>query len=162
MAEMNKEIATQYLDYDPETGLFRWKVDVSRIAKQGSIAGHLSGKGYRAISFQGKSYLSHRLAWLIVYGEWPPYGIDHINGVPDDNRIANLRSIPQSLNVQNLRRARADNTIGFLGVTRAGKRFSARIWVAGKSKRYGCYDTPEEAHEAYLKVKRELHKGCTI
>ncbi|EHB7575351.1 HNH endonuclease, partial [Escherichia coli] len=32
----------------------------------------------------------HRIAWLMVYNDWPTDVIDHINGDRSDNRIANL------------------------------------------------------------------------
>ena len=38
----------------------------------------------------------------------------------------------------------------------------ATITTMRKQKHIGCFKTPEEAHAAYLKVKRELHPFCTI
>lgn len=32
---------------------------------------------------------------------WPTYNIDHINGIRTDNRIENLRDVPQRINVYN-------------------------------------------------------------
>ena len=34
--------------------------------------------------------------------------------------------------------------------------------VLGKRLHLGVFNSPEDAHEAYLKAKRKLHKGCTI
>jgi hypothetical protein len=51
---------------------------------------------------------------------------------------------------------------GFLGVTRSRKRWKAHIKVGDKVLHIGTYDTPEEAHAAYLAAKRVLHIGCTI
>ena len=46
--------------------------------------------------------------------------------------------------------------------SRISKPYEACIKVNGKNKYLGNYSTPEEAHQAYLTAKRELHEGCTI
>jgi hypothetical protein len=51
---------------------------------------------------------------------------------------------------------------GFLGVARSKKRWKAHIKISGKQQTIGIYDTPEEAHSAYVEAKRRLHLGCTI
>lgn len=43
------------------------------------------------------------------------------------------------------------------GVSRAGKRFSATIHFKGVRYYLGRFDTAEEAGEAYLKARKELH-----
>lgn len=44
----------------------------------------------------------------------------------------------------------------------AGGRWRGQIVLNGKSKHLGCFATEEEAHEAYLAAKRQIHIGCTI
>jgi hypothetical protein len=34
--------------------------------------------------------------------------------------------------------------------------------ISGKTKYLGLFETPEEAHQAYLTAKREYHDFCTI
>ena len=99
-----------------------------------------------------------------MYGTWPENQIDHINGVRHDNRIDNLRDVLQSTNAQNQRKPSATNKCGFLGVNfhKCSNRWIAQIHVQGKKKHLGLFDTPKEAHEAYVTAKRELHEGCTI
>ncbi len=65
--------------------------------------------------------------------------------------------------MQNIRRATARNHTGFLGVGMhvCGK-YQARIRVNGKLIRIGFYESPQEAHEAYVAAKRKLHEGCTL
>ncbi|XUG57626.1 HNH endonuclease [Bordetella pertussis] len=41
-----------------------------------------------------------------MYGAWPTQNIDHVNGDRSDNRIANLRDVPQAVNMQNRRHPR--------------------------------------------------------
>lgn len=153
------------LQYDPETGTLVWRESNGRRAYKGAAAGGKCPKGYITISLDGGRYKAHRLAWLHVHGIWPEGQIDHINGAPGDNRIANLRDVDVSTNQQNLRRARSNNRqSGLLGVRKMSKttRWWATISVNGGRIYLGSYATPDEAHQAYLTAKRKLHKGCTI
>ena len=47
------------------------------------------------------------------------------------------------------KKLKANNTIGFRGVSKVGNRFQARIRIEGKRKTLGTFDTPKEAAEAY-------------
>ena len=97
-------------------------------------------------------------------GRWPQKSIDHINGDGSDNRWANLRDVDQKTNAQNLREAHADNKAGLLGVHKGRKyaRWKAAIYVDGKTKKLGLFESAEAAHAAYVEAKRLLHAGCTI
>jgi len=159
---MHTDQIKDILHYDPGTGAFTWKVDRNQKAVAGSEAGHVTDRGYRYIEVNGKSVRAHRLAFFFQTGKWPPFEVDHINGDKLDNRWDNLRLTDRRKNMQNQRRAHSRNSSGFLGVSRNNDQWRARIRVNGKSKHVGYYSTPEEAHEAYLKAKRELHQGCTI
>lgn len=153
----------ELLHYNPDTGEFTRLVQTCGRALVGDIAGTDHVRGYRRIRVENVSHMAHRLAWLHVHGEWPAGLIDHIDGNPGNNRIGNLRVVNSSLNQQNQRRARSDNRqSGLLGVHPNYKKWSAGIRVNGKRIHLGSFDTPEEAHEAYLKAKRELHPTCTI
>jgi hypothetical protein len=152
----------EVLDYDPETGVFTWRIKTSKKVIVGNIAGFHLHHGYLRIKVDKTDFLSHRLAWHHWYGEWPQHGLDHINGVRSDNRITNLRSVPQSINRQNQRIAHGHSKTGLLGVHVHRNRFEARIQVNGKTISLGGYASAEEANLAYLKAKRVLHVGCTI
>lgn len=114
------------------------------------------------ITLKGKDYLSHRLAWFYMTGAWPEQEIDHINGVRDDNRFANLREADRQINCQNVRKPYKNNRTGLLGVKPSLGKFVARIYVDGKERHLGTFKTPGLAHAAYVAAKRELHKGGTI
>lgn len=118
--------------------------------------------GYIQIHVCGRLYYAHRLAWLNVHGAWPENMIDHIDGVKSNNRIANLRDVTSQTNCQNQHRAHSRNKTGLLGVQARGERFFARILVDGHHTHLGTYDTPEEAHKAYVAEKRKHHAGSTI
>ena len=152
----------EVLAYDPETGQFTWRVRTGPRGVVGARAGTTDLRGYRRIDIDGCTYWAHRLAWLHVHGTWPEVEIDHINGDRADNRIVNLRSVPRGVNQQNLRRAHKNNRSGLLGVSKWRNRWGARIKVDGVQTWLGVFDTPQEAHEAYLAAKRQMHDGCTI
>ena len=159
---ITKDLLHELLDYDQLTGVFRWKKRTSMSIKVGDIAGKTYKVGYRVIKIKRVLYLAHRLAWLYMKGEWPNEVIDHINGVRDDNRLSNLRSVSRSVNAQNQKKATSANKSGLLGVSEKSGKFIARIGINRKQIKIGCYNSPSEAHQAYLNKKRESHEGCTI
>ena len=151
------------LDYHENDGVFHWLLSKGRTSKQGDVAGYENG-GYIKIMIDGRSYQAHRLAFLYMTGKWPSEDVDHINGCRTDNRWINLRDVPHSINTENRHRASISNKVGLLGVSmhHRSARFRARIRTDGKLIQLGWFDTPEEAHAAYLNAKREIHVGCTI
>lgn len=153
------QIAQETLSYDPENGEFRWiRPQAAWIAK-GDIAGSLHKRtGYRYIGIAGKKYKAHRIAWLMVYGEMPRFGIDHINGVRHDNRLVNLRLATYAENQQN-RKLDVRNKSGYTGVfwSKELGRWRARICVNRKVSNLGVFDSPEQAHQAYVQAKAKLH-----
>lgn len=159
--DMTRERAIALVSYDPETGIFRHKMPRQRITV-GSQAGSLNSNGYLCLMLDGVLYKAHRLAWLMSYGSWPTRHIDHINCIKTDNRLANLRDVSHQTNMQNFHHPRSNNkSSGVLGVTldkRSGK-FVARICIDGKMRHIGCFAALEEAHEAYLQMKRKHHIG---
>lgn len=153
--------ARDLLVYSPETGEFTWRVKRNGTRPGGKAGGHRPG-GYVGIRIDYQMYAAHRLAWFYVYGEWPQHSIDHINGNPSDNRIANLRDVPHVVNMQNQRRALSTSKTGLLGTHQVGDMFCAEIVVHGRVKYLGTFWTAELAHAVYLRAKRKLHEGCTI
>lgn len=149
----------EVLRYDKESGVFYWNKKTSGRIVFGAVAGHLSEKGYIRIQVDGVLLMAHRLAWVYEYGKFPSTGIDHINGIRNDNRISNLREANQSQNCQNLRSARSNNKTGFLGVTYSGrsKKYKAVIGIDGVNKHLGNFSTAEEASQAYIDAKKKLH-----
>lgn len=123
---------------------------------------------YVYLTVDEQRYKAHRVAWALHYGEWPKGAIDHINGDGADNRIANLRDVDTRTNQQNQRRAKSNNSTGWLGVYFAPKGYRRKRFRAGIARGDGTYwtigyfATAEEAHAAYVEAKRKLHAGCTI
>jgi len=150
----------ELLSYDPETGIFTWRVNRRRI-RAGSAAGHIYPRGYRCIRVDGRDYKAHRLAWLHIHGMWPVHRIDHIDCIRDDNRIFNLRDVTMSVNNQNRHKAAASSTSSFLGVSfcRTQQKWIASIKASGHTRYLGAFPTPEEAHVVYLAAKLLHHPG---
>lgn len=148
----------ELLHYEPDTGVFTWLVRTSDSVRIGDLAGGCHGNRYRRIRIDGKLYLAHRLAWLYMTGAWPDNQIDHVNGVRDDNRIANLREATNAENQQN-RAKDVRNTSGFPGVSwcRRDSKWRGLIKFEGRQKYLGVFDSPADAHAAYLKAKAERH-----
>jgi hypothetical protein len=157
MTELTQERLKELLSYDPETGIFI-NLKSRGTAKIGSVAG-CKNRGYVCIRINSKSYLAHRLAWLYVHGNFPEKYLDHMNEIRDDNRIINLRLATNQENQHNRSSANSDSASGYLGVgwhKQYGK-WMTRIQLNGRRKHLGFFNTAEEASEAYLAAKRDLH-----
>lgn len=154
------EEVVEALHYERQTGVFTWRYPRLNV-EAGEIAGHIGARGYRRIGINGVFVLAHRLAWFVVHGVWPTLLIDHINGDRKDNRIENLRDVTAMVNAQNKRVPK--ERIGLYGVRKQNARgWGAYIEYFGKRVTCGPFNSPEEAHEMYLTLKRRLHDGCTI
>lgn len=168
MSRVTQKRLRALLAYDPDTGVFIWRVDVytgryqARLAaKQGDVAGSIGARGYRLIGVDGGLYRAARLAWFYVTGRWPRHDVDHVNGKRADDRLCNLRTATRSENNQNQRKPRSDNKSGFLGVCPFRGKWHAQIRVAGRRHHLGYYKEPEEAHLVYLMAKAFYHPFAT-
>jgi len=142
----------ELLDYNPETGVFRWRAPRRGVMrKSAGVAGVLFSKGYRYIGIEGRKYYAHRLAWFYAHGRWPACQIDHINGLRDDNRIANLREATSRDNNRNSK----PKVLGRKGIRLMGRKWAARIKVDGRGVHLGMFATAEAAHAAYRKAAAE-------
>lgn len=158
---LTQERVKQLLHYNPETGIFTWLSYRSRRAKKGDIAGTLKD-GRVELMIDRKHYKAHRLAWMYVHGHWPVNQIDHINTIPNDNRLVNLREASHSENQQNIRNAQSNNKLGVLGVSKFRNKYQASIKLNGIQYHLGHFSNIDDAKSAYDAKKRELHKFSTI
>lgn len=160
--DLTQDYLRSIIDYDAETGVFMWKRKPSNNVIMSRAAGNMQATGYRVIRIDGTLYKAHRLAWLHVYGEWPPEFIDHINGIKHDNRICNLRCVSHAENLQNQTRAHRGSKTGVLGVGMEGGRYIARISHQGQKIRLGSFTSIIEASAAYIAAKRRMHSASTL
>jgi len=144
---LNAEIVRTFLEYDRESGIFRWRVSPNRRIPVGTIAG-TETRGRVQIKICGRLHRAHRLAWLYVYGKWPDKCIDHIDGNATNNRINNLRDVDHSVNNSNRHRCQRNNKLGVLGVSEASNKCGYRARIG--HKHIGTFKTIEMAKEAYM------------
>jgi len=130
-------------------GLFSYQD--GQLLRDGKVAGSINRHGYCNIRINKKQYYRHRLVWKMLKGEDPDY-IDHINGVKGDDRIENLRSTSQRFNTSDgwKRHKRSGLPTG-VHVSTGGRYTAVAILPSGR-KCLGTYDTPEQAHQAYLEA----------
>ena len=145
-----RDCLLELFNYDPATGLFTNKHSRGR-ARIGARAGSPSGHGYRKIAIDYGKYYEHHLARLYVYDEWPSE-IDHVDGDGSNNAIGDLRVATRAQN--NFNSVRAAGRSGLNGAYREfrGQSWFSKIQVKGQTIRLGTFNTPEEAHAAYLKA----------
>lgn len=150
------------LNYDPETGVFTWRVRRPSI-NVGDIAGCINKEtGYALICTNRKRYMAHRLAWLYVHGYLPEHELDHINRIRTDNRILNLREVSRMCNIRNTGNF-CNNKSGVKGVywnERCGK-WQVQITVNLNRKHLGYYNDFDDAVCARLAGEQCLSwSGC--
>src|SRR5690606_3787035 len=114
----------------------------------------VTSNGYLVVYAKGRLFRAHRLAWVLMTGDWPAHDIDHINRNRADNRWANLREATRGQNLRNAGTKRSSGT-GLKGVGAQGERFAAYIRLNGKKRHLGVFDTAAEAHQEYCRVARQ-------
>lgn len=159
-------LVNELLTYEPETGLFYWKWRKRRTWENnifnakyaGKIAGSRAAQGYLRIILDHRYVMAHRVAFLIMTGSWPSNQIDHINGTRDDNRWCNLREATLTQNNRNSSK-QVNNRSGFKGVSwkERNQKWVAQISVENRKIHIGLFETPQEAHEAYMRAARAYH-----
>jgi hypothetical protein len=157
------ELVQQLLDYDPISGLIKWKIRKGGMLK-GTAAGWKTKSSSRSlteyikIEINGVNYWAHRLAYYLHNGIDPlEREIDHIDGNGLNNKYNNLRIATRAENMWN--RKAKPSTSGLKGaqfIKRINK-WQASISCNGKRKYLGLFSTAELAHMAYCKAAAELH-----
>ena len=176
------ELMKKLLRYEPDTGHIFWRewpIEMFADGKQSAehnrnrLNSRISGKRafcqkskqmakngsqYRSGFIFRRSFMSHRVAWVLHYGEWPAKGIDHINGDRGDNRIENLRLADPYENSWNTG-ARVINTSGYKGVNwnASNNAWQSRITVQGKRIFLGHFQDRREAYAAYCAAAEKYH-----
>lgn len=153
----SREFLSEWLDFDPDTGFFRWKKQPRRCCRPmvGRIAGTRTERGYIALKpGNGGVYAAHRLAWVWMHGAIPEgLYIDHIDGDPTNNAISNLRLATARQNQHNKKRNHHTKLKGVKFETspshRSQNKWRSSIMVEGTRIDLGSHGSAEEAHNAY-------------
>ncbi|CAB4167461.1 HNH nuclease [uncultured Caudovirales phage] len=149
---MTPERLREVLSYNPWTGEFRWRVQLSPRGCVGNVAGRLTDQSFIKITIDGRGYLAHRLAWLYMKRQWPARLINHKNRNRSDNRWPNLREATSS-QIQAHAKPRRRMSRGVDWV-RKDRLFRSRIKVAGRAICLGYFRTEEQASRAYRAAAR--------
>jgi len=143
------------LDYEPETGVLRWRKTVNARALAGAIAGSLSASGYLYIQFKGTQVSVHRVAFALFHGRWPHPVCDHIDGNTLNNRASNLRECSVVNNQQN-RRVSRNNSSGVKGVYKMGDKWRANVKCNGRTHSR-VFRFLEDAAAWVKQLREQLH-----
>jgi len=130
----------ELLNYDPETGIFTWRVSRRPRARAGGVAGKHC-HGYIRIGIDGRVYRAHHLAFLRMTGRWPRQQVDHENHIRDDNRWCNLRDNVDDVEQQHNRAMSRTNSSGTAGVywNKHHQKWQAQISVERKRIHLGYF-----------------------
>lgn len=142
------------VSYDPATGVLtrlrRDDMPANVNARTvGKPAGNLTDHSYSRIWIGPKQHLAHRLAWVLMTGEWPSLYIDHIDGDRNNNRWNNLRLATRGQNAVNSR-VRASSGLKGVYLPKKGRSWVAQISINRKNHYLGTYPTAKQANDAYF------------
>lgn len=132
----------------------------NRIAGNEALAGMT--KGYRLGCIFGWAMRSHHVVFAMHHGVWPEGFIDHINGIRDDNRPCNLRTVTPAENARNTAIG-TRNRSGHVGVCfcQREQKWMAFIWKNQRLKHLGYHDQIDDAISARkeAQIKMGFHEN---
>jgi hypothetical protein len=143
---LTQERLKQVLDYDPNTGIFTYKIDRAN-KRAGDVAGHVMLIGYVTITVDYKAYYAHHLAVLFMTGSLPPKKshVDHRNGKEAENNWDNIRVTTPLINNHNRTKGNKNNTSGMACIRMRGQRFRVVVGFKWKNVFVGSFETLPEA-----------------
>ena len=155
------EYLDSLFDYDPLTGVLRWKLGRKCVGGLEAGTPREKRKGeqpYIYVAIDKVNYPIHRIIWKIVTREEPPEFVDHEDLDRQNNRWLNLRAATNGQNISNAK-LRKDNKSGTKGVSWASDRqqWQAQITVGGKIVRLGRFDSKDDAIKAVTAARPILH-----
>lgn len=147
--------------FEYSDGHLIWKKKTSTLsrAKIGEKAGYFDkGCNYYRLKINNKSYLVHRIIYMMHYGNLPDE-IDHIDGNTSNNRIENLRTATHSQNLCN-QKMPSHNTSGIKGVSwkKPLKKWFVQLKINNKKRHFGYFDDIELAELVSIEARNKYHK----
>jgi hypothetical protein len=153
------------LSYNPETGIFHWRVSRGRLAKAGSIAGSPHKNGQIQICIDRKLYKAHRVAHLLMTGSWPDGNPEHESRIGSDNRWINICDLATRRENGGNRNLNRNSTSGLKGVTwsKQKRKWVSQIEVLDRRLHLGYFTDPRLAgitYDAAAKLVFGLRFSC--
>lgn len=142
------------LYYEEETGM-PWSNKINNFRRLKAK----NQKSYFIVRINGENKRWHRLVYEHFNGPIPKgLQVDHINNNRDDNRISNLQLLSNKENAR-YRKKQCNNKSGLTGAhwKKSHNKWLSSIGINGKSKFLGLFESPEEAHQAFLDAKIKYH-----
>lgn len=141
--------------YDPSTGI------ISSLARMKQP--RPNRQGYICFAIDGQYCAGHRIAWALHYGVLPDPSmeIDHIDGNPSNNRIANLRLVSQTENLRNKKQYK-NCKHGYPGIIHSNDRkkcWRAQIGINGTIIKVGSFRCKTAA--IFARKQAEMKYGFT-
>ena len=105
-----------------------------------------------------KHYTTHQLVAMAYLNHIPSkytIVVDHIDNDKSNNHVSNLQLVTPRVNNS---KDKKNKTSKYTGVyyDKSHKKFRSDIRVKGKGIYLGRFDTPEEAHQAYMNKLKEI------
>ncbi len=159
-------------DYDPGTGILRWKERPASHFKSEAathqINSHFAGtqagwphdkSGRLYVELDQRPWAIARIIWKIMTGVEPPRLVDHRDKNAANDKWDNLRPASYTENACNQRGRRN----GKKGAYPDRNRWRSVVTVNGRRFDLGTFDTEEQAHTAYVDAALRLHGdfACT-
>lgn len=155
--EITQQKLKELFDYRDDGVLVRKVSCAGNCNHAGRSVGWKDARGYVSTKINGQSHRVHSLIWMWHYGVLPEQ-LDHINRVPHDNRIENLRLASSSENMMN-RKLFSNSKSGVPGVSWHGrqKKWFVYVNVNKKRKNIGYFDDLEFAELVSLESRAKYH-----
>ena len=129
--------------YDKDTGYIYNRFNKIINRKHNGYISFRVSDGIKRYTISG-----HQLAWYVI-NNCVVDCIDHINGIKDDNRITNLRSVTIQQNNWNRPKCK--------GYSKRGDKYLPSIKINKKTIYLGTFTNEEDARKAYLNAKKIYH-----
>lgn len=134
-----------------ENGVLFWKKRLANCKQIGDKAGTIGAHRYIEVKIHKNQYKAHRIIYIMHYGDIPDgLVIDHINRIPSDNRIENLRLVTIQENGFNT------STKGYCW-NKVNKKWLVYIMNNKKKIYLGYYNTEEEAKIVRKQAENEYY-----
>lgn len=115
-------------------------------------------RGYCKVRCYDKMRYYHQIVWILYNDNIPDNKIvDHIDGNKINNEINNLRLVTHSENSRNSYKHRNGRLLGCY-LHKQTNKWHSQLYIQGKQKYLGYFDTELEAYEAYCRAEENFKK----